>query len=180
MTLDEIYKVEPDDRADRAIQNKYGCLPFDEALNNNIKDLFLRVPNGNRLVGNTGAIECELIDNGVLATQEQNPSWIIKANTIETEFYTTLNKEIAGGEGRYQNERRYIIALRCHHPILNNCTFTGAAYRVLRQNNNDLNRYRTDFCLIAKSVLSSSIDRRIAELFLLRQEATRENPGVKL
>ncbi|CAF4358604.1 unnamed protein product [Rotaria socialis] len=66
MTLDEIYKVEPDDRADRAIQNKYGCLPFDEALNNNIKDLFLRVPNGNRLVGNTGAIECELIDNGVL------------------------------------------------------------------------------------------------------------------
>ncbi|CAF3437085.1 unnamed protein product [Rotaria socialis] len=151
------------------------------AGNNTIKKLFERVEVNDIGVGLVNINGVQNIKRFFQkATQEQNPSWIIKANTIETEFYTTLNKEIAGGEGRYQNERRYIIALRCHHPILNNCTFTGAAYRVLRQNNNDLNRYRTDFCLIAKSVLSSSIDRRIAELFLLRQEATRENPGVKL
>ncbi|CAF2842767.1 unnamed protein product [Rotaria sp. Silwood2] len=43
--------------ADRAIKNKYQCLPYDEAANDGIKELFLRVPNSNRLVSDTGAIE---------------------------------------------------------------------------------------------------------------------------
>ncbi|CAF1178871.1 unnamed protein product [Rotaria sp. Silwood1] len=255
MTLDEIDKLEPNHStalhaacyhghirivrmlleagADRAIQNKYGCLPFDEALNNNIKELFFRVPNSNRLVGNTGVIEWELIDDDVLdkaaeerdiiksvynnaagsdsmnkmfekieknyinkglanihgieiikrffqkATKEQDPQWIIKAYTAETDFYTTLNTEIAGGAGMYQSERRYIIALLSHHPILNNYTFIGPAYRVMRQNHDDLKKYEVDCCLMTKSFLSSSIDRKVAELFVVRQEEEREKGGTK-
>ncbi|CAF0937086.1 unnamed protein product [Rotaria sordida] len=88
MTLDEIDQIEPigstalhvasyrghfrivklllEAGADRAIQNKHNCLPFDEALNDDIKELFLRVPNRNRLKSDTGAIEWELIDDDVL------------------------------------------------------------------------------------------------------------------
>ncbi|CAF3086251.1 unnamed protein product [Rotaria sp. Silwood2] len=255
MTLDEIDRLEPNNStalhaasyhghkrivqmlleagADRAIQNKFGCLPFDEALNDNVKELFFRVPNSNRLVGDTGAIEWELIDDDVLekaaeekniietlynsfigsdsvykmferiekyyidnglaningfqtvkrffqkATKEQDPRWIIKAYTAETDFYTTLNAEIAGGAGQYQSERRYIIALLSRHPILDNYTFIGPAYRVMRQNIDDLKKYAVNSCLMTKSFLSSSIDRKVAELFLIRQEEVREQAGTK-
>jgi hypothetical protein len=35
----------------------------------------------------------------------------IDAYTAETDFYKILNQEIAAGATKYQNERRYIIAL---------------------------------------------------------------------
>ena len=77
--------------ADRAIQNIYGCLPFDEALNDNIKDLFLRVPNRNRLIGNTGTIEWELIDNDVLDKANEEIS-IIKSLYDTYAGNNTINK----------------------------------------------------------------------------------------
>ena len=52
--------------ADRAIQNKFQCLPFDEAANDEIKQLFLRIPNSNRLITDTGNIEWELMDDDAL------------------------------------------------------------------------------------------------------------------
>ncbi len=52
--------------ADRAIPNKFQCLPFDEAKNGQIKELFYRVPTTNRFVSNTGAIEWESVDDDAL------------------------------------------------------------------------------------------------------------------
>ncbi|CAF4102318.1 unnamed protein product, partial [Rotaria sp. Silwood1] len=90
ITLDEIDRMEPNGStalhtacyhghqeivklllkagADRAISNKYNYLPFDEALNDEIKELFFRVPNTNRLVSDTGAIEWESINDDALET----------------------------------------------------------------------------------------------------------------
>ncbi|CAF0981184.1 unnamed protein product [Rotaria sp. Silwood1] len=218
--------------ADRAIQNKYECLPYDEAANDEIKELFLRVPNSNRLVSDTGAIEWILIDDDVMetakeeryiikslydnstgttpidkmfekieknyinkgltnvggmkqirryfrkATEQQNTLWIIKAYTAETDFYRILNNEIAAGASQYQNERRYIIALISHDIRLNELTFIGTAYRVVRINNDELKKYEVDCSLMTKSFVSSSIDRKVAELFLCQREATQSETQV--
>lgn len=214
--------------ADRAIPNKYDYLPFDEASTDQIKELFFRVPNTNRLVSSTGAIEWELINDDVLATagverhiikslydntsgftsvgkmfekieknyinnglakfdgidsirrffgkatKEQDPRWIIKAYTAETDFYKALNTDIACGASQYQNERRYIIALLWHHPKLDEIVYTGSSYRVMEINRDDFQKYQINCSLMTKSFLSSSIDRKLAELFLLRKASAQE------
>jgi hypothetical protein len=108
------------------------------------------------------------------ATKDQNPKWIIKAYTAETDFYKILNQEIAAGATQYQSERRYIIALLSYHPILDQLVFTGHSYRVLKLNYNELEKYRINCSLMAKSFLSSSIDRKVAELFLCQQESIQK------
>jgi len=211
--------------ADRSIPNKFQYLPFDEASNDEIKELFLRIPSSNRLIMNTGAVEWELIDDDVFekateerqiiraiyntisvdkmfekieknyiekgliyldriknikhffakATKEQDPKWIIKAYTAETDFYNVLNVEIAGGASKYQSERRYIIALLSHHPILDSLTFIGISYRVMQVNDYDLQKYQIDKFSMTKSFLSSSIDEKIAAWFLSRQQLEQNN-----
>ncbi|UJR19989.1 hypothetical protein I4U23_023123 [Adineta vaga] len=250
MSLDEIDRIEPNGStalhvacyyghreivdlllkagADRAINNTFNCLPFDEAKDGRIKELFYRVPNANRLASNTGVIEWESVDNDAVensaqdrqliqsiyrnstgttsiekmfqkiennyinnglanfdgidkikrffqkATQDQNPIWIIKAYTAETDFYKILNTEIACGATKFQNERRYIIALLSYHPKLDALAFTGCSYRVIQMNFYDLEKYKVNCSLITKSFLSSSIDRKIAELFLCQKESSQK------
>ena len=250
MTLNEVDKLEPNGStalhaasyyghkdivklllkagADRAVPNKFNNLPYDEAKNNEIKHLFFRVPNSNRLVSNTGAIDWELISNTVLetateersiikslydnttgvtsiakmfekieknyinteltnfdgiesirrffekATQEQDPKWIIKAYTAETDFYKILNNEIACGASKCQNERRYIIALLSYHPILDELSYIGTSYRAIQINTDNIKKYQVDCSLMVKSFLSSSIDKKVAEWFLTQQESTNK------
>jgi hypothetical protein len=214
--------------ADRAIENKHKCFPFDEAADDETKQLFLRVPNTNRYVWNIGSIEWELINDDALetareerniiqslykhaskfttvkrmfekidknyierglanfdgidyikrffrkATEEEDPTWIIKAYTAETDFYKILNREIAGGAVQYQNERRYIIAILWHHPKLEPLTYTGRSYRVMQVNFDDLQKYQANCSLMTKSFVSSSVDQKVAELFLYRKEEAEE------
>ncbi|CAF3057514.1 unnamed protein product [Rotaria socialis] len=196
MTLDEVDRIEPNSStalhsasyhghsrivelllkagANRAILNKYRCIPYDEAKNDDIKELFLRIPNSNRLASCTGAIEWEL----------QNAKWIITAYTAETAFYSILNPEIAAGATQYQSERRYIIALISHHDSLEEYAFIGTAYRVMQINKDDIQKYQVDTLLMTKSFLSSSIDRKVVELLSCRQvtaaqSETDDNPRCK-
>lgn len=72
--------------ADRAIQNKFQCLPFDEAANDEIKQLFLRIPNSNRLITDMGTIEWELIADDALekAIEERDVlEMVYQKNSIE-------------------------------------------------------------------------------------------------
>ena len=221
----EIVKLLLEAGADRAIRNKYNNLPFDEAKNDDIKNLFLRVPNANRLVSDTGNIEWEFIDEDAQstaleerhiikslyenktgttsisqmfekiknnyisknlasfknithikrffenATQEQDPQWIIKAYTAETDFYRILNQEIACGASQFQYERRYIIALLSYHHILNSLAYTGISYRAVQMNNDYLKNYQVESKYMTKSFISSAVDRKITEYFLITQES---------
>ncbi|CAF0935201.1 unnamed protein product [Adineta steineri] len=108
------------------------------------------------------------------ATEERDPIWIIKAYTGETDFYKVLNTDIARGASQYQNERRYIIALLWHHPKLDYISFIGASCRVMQINPDDLQKYQQNCSLMTKSFLSSSIDQKLAELFLARKESSQE------
>ncbi|CAF4039157.1 unnamed protein product [Rotaria magnacalcarata] len=76
--------------ADRAVQNRHQCIPFDEAKNDDIKELFLRIQNSNRLVVQNGAIEWTLIDEEAVekAKEERN---IIKYLYEEKELIKTDN-----------------------------------------------------------------------------------------
>ena len=104
------------------------------------------------------------------ATKEQNPIWILKAYTAETDFYKALNTEIACGTTQYQLERKYLIALLYHHPSLNDLTFVGTSYRVVQMSSDQMKNYRIGFTLMTKSLFSSSVDQKITELFLFRKD----------
>ncbi|CAF0977669.1 unnamed protein product [Rotaria sp. Silwood1] len=90
--------------ANRAIQNKYGCLPFDEAKTAEIKQLFYRIPNCNRFISDIGTIEWEIIDDDVvldaahmrhtLKSTFDNTSGL---TSIETMFEKIEKKYIAKG-----------------------------------------------------------------------------------
>ncbi|CAF2646513.1 unnamed protein product [Rotaria sp. Silwood2] len=214
--------------ADRTIRNKYDNLPFDEAKNDEIKNLFFRIPTSSRLVSDTGATEWQLIDDDDIlekaveerqiikslydsisiatmferieknyigkslahfdriehikrffrrAIEEKDPVWIIKAYTAETDFYKVFNKEMAGGANKYQHERRYIIALLSHHPKLDEFSYIGMSYRVMQMSDDDLRKYQDGCSLMTKSLLSSSIEEKLAALFLYRQELARKESG---
>jgi hypothetical protein len=219
--------------ADRSVQNKFQCLPFDEASTEEVKKLFLRIPNANRLIMDTGAIEWELVSGDALenaalernaikniysnttgttpiqkmfekiqknyiekrlantdkiniikhffekATKEQDPIWIIKAYTAETDFYNVLNAEIATGASMYQNERKFIIALLSYHPSLDKLSYIGTSYRVMKVSDYEIQKYEINQLSMAKSFLSSSISEQVAVWYLCRQESAQENKGTK-
>jgi hypothetical protein len=229
----DIVRLLLENGADRSIQNKFQCLPFDEAATEEIKELFTRIPNANRLVMDTGAIQWELVGGDALenatlerdaiknlynnttgttpiqkmfekiqknyiekrlantdkinkikhffekATKEQDPIWIIKAYTAETDFYNILNAEIASGASMYQNERKFIIALLSYHPSLDKLSYIGTSYRVMKVSDYDIKKYEINQLSMTKSFLSSTIDEKIAVWFLCRQESAQENKQTK-
>lgn len=215
--------------ADRSIVNKYNCVPFDEAKNDQIKRLFLRQPNQNRFATNQGHILWDLINDDAFnhaiqerlsiksiydnitgntsvetmfekieknyigkglanvegiqliqrffqrATKEFDPIWIIKAYTAESDFYKILNTEIACGTTQYQLERKYLIALLCHHPKLNHLNYLGTSYRVVQMSKQLIETYQVKSTLMTKSFFSSSIDERIAQYFLYEKQNQSTN-----
>lgn len=64
--------------ADRSVRNKFGCLPYDEAMDEETRQLFVRIPGMNRLVSDTGAIEWERIDDDA-SNAANNERLMIKA-----------------------------------------------------------------------------------------------------
>src|SRR5262249_14963561 len=96
----DIVKLLLERGADRAIFNKFQCLPFDEASSDGIRELFLRIPNGNRLIMNTGNIEWELIDDDALvrATEERQ---IIKSIYNNVTGTTPIDKMFEKIEKNY-------------------------------------------------------------------------------
>jgi len=215
--------------ADRSIKNIYDNVPFDEAANDEVKELFLRMPNANRLNIETGKIEWETIDHDAIdsaseerrliqtiyettsqekmfekieqnyirkglidcskiteiihffekATRNQDPIWIVKAYTTETDFYNILNAEIALGATKLQAERRYIIALLMYHQKLDHLSYTGFSYRVMKVTELDIDKYRINSLSQTKSFLSSTVEEKIAIGFLCRQEIESEKKGIK-
>jgi hypothetical protein len=65
--------------ADRALHNKYNYLPFDEAKDDEIKELFNRIPTCNRFISNTGGIEWELIDDDDVSEKAREERDMIKS-----------------------------------------------------------------------------------------------------
>ncbi|CAF1482485.1 unnamed protein product [Didymodactylos carnosus] len=113
-----------------------------------------------------------------VAKREKNPIHIVKAYTAETDFYSLLNIELAGGSSIGQYERRYILALLMYHPVFEKFSYAGLAYRGMMLTETDVEQYLVGCSLMMKSFLSSSIDRKIAEAFLLQYENMQSSIGL--
>lgn len=226
----EVVKLLLELGADRSIQNKYGCLPYDEAAGEEIRQLFIRVPNMNRLVCDTGVIEWERIDEDAFneanssrlmikslydstnvvgsdgirkmferieknyidkslahaegieqirryfrkATEQEDPKWIVTAFSAETDFYKFLNRELAGGCATNQMERTYIVALLLYHPKLDALSYIGASCRVMRINEETLEKYKKAPVLMTKAFLSSSLEEKVAVWFAHRANLAQQ------
>jgi hypothetical protein len=86
---------------------------------------------------------------------------------------------MARGANRYQNERKYIIALLFYHPSLDKLSYIGTSYRVMKVSDYDIEKYEINRYSMTKSFLSSSIDEKTAVWFLSRQEFLEENKATR-
>ncbi|CAF2102786.1 unnamed protein product [Rotaria magnacalcarata] len=87
----------------RAIMNKYQCIPYDEAKDDDIKELFLRIPNSNRLATCTGVIEWERIDEDVMEKAAEERT-IIKSLYDNAMRENRINKMFENIEKNYVNK----------------------------------------------------------------------------
>ena len=109
---------------------------------------------------------------------EQNITYIVKAYTSSTQFYSIVNNDLTKSllrffrqnyDGKYENTIEqsigYLASIFIHHPDLRSFRYFGTAYRGLILTQQDLQTYTVGKRLLNKSFLSSSIDRKVAENF---------------
>ncbi|CAF1636142.1 unnamed protein product [Didymodactylos carnosus] len=114
------------------------------------------------------------------AAQEDNPMYIVKAYTAETEFYARLNKDLAATSEdilnvklisfnnsfqKYWYTNGRIAGIIAEHPKLKSYTFIGKTYRGMRLTDYDLLHYITGTRVMNKSFLSTTKDKEIASKF---------------
>ncbi|CAF3059670.1 unnamed protein product [Rotaria sp. Silwood2] len=104
------------------------------------------------------------------ANELNDPTYIIRAYTEETEFYQRLNRELARVHQLNltdENQRQLLdfLHLICCHSDLRKYDFQDEIYRGMNMDVNDLKQYEIGAKIMTKTLLSTSKDRRIAEKF---------------
>ncbi|CAF1464526.1 unnamed protein product [Didymodactylos carnosus] len=114
------------------------------------------------------------------AIKEDNPIYLLKAYTAETDFYKRLNRDLAEDiwlkYGSMKSLER-IIEIVYNHSSLNQFVFKGKTYRGMKITKDDLEQYSTGTRLLNKSFLSTSKDRRIADRFALMEGVRKTEDG---
>jgi hypothetical protein len=112
------------------------------------------------------------------AAVEQDVRYIVKAYTSPTQFYTIVNNHLREFLLRFfrrdcdprhantlEKSTGYLASIFIYHPDLRLLHYTGLTYRGMILNHHDLSLYTVGKRLLNKSFLSTSIDRRVAEMF---------------
>jgi len=112
------------------------------------------------------------------AAIEQDVIYIVKAYTSVTQFYTIVNRHLRefllrffrwDYDARHVNTLEksvgYLASIFIYHPDLRSLSYTGLTYRGMILSQDDLSDYTVGKQLLNKSFLSTSIDRRVAEMF---------------
>jgi hypothetical protein len=148
---------------------------------NELRSLFERIEKNyiTQALQNAAGLE-KIQDFFMQATKTQNPEYLIKAYTAETDFYSILNIQLACGSTVAKHEQGYFVALLCHHPLLNKYSYTGPAYRGMKLTDNDLRQYIIGSKLMVNSFQSTSISRIVAEAFLYRHAQLPSTAGTHL
>ena len=110
-----------------------------------------------------------------LAYEQNDATFIVKAYTSTTQFCAIVNKDLAQyllKYFRFDNERgvieqsaAHLASIFIHRSELRSMTFIGTVYRGLLLLQSDLDIYTEKKCLLNKSFLSTSKERRIALVF---------------
>jgi hypothetical protein len=112
------------------------------------------------------------------AAAEKDARYIIKAYTSPTQFYTIVNTHLrefllrffrwdynARHTNTLEKSVGYLVSIFIYHPDLRSLSYTGLTYRGMILSQHDLSVYTVGKQLLNKSFLSTSIDRRVAEIF---------------
>jgi hypothetical protein len=101
------------------------------------------------------------------AEQKQDPSYLLKAYTVESDFYKKLNKDLA--TKHFQQGTNfgitYFIDFFYNNPAFEKLSFQGKVYRGMTVTQDDLKQYGVGGKVMNKAFMSTTKDRKIAEEF---------------
>jgi hypothetical protein len=120
------------------------------------------------------------------AIANNSPLPLVTAYTESTRFFSTINRDLAklGSDFRFESSlalRRFgyqddeapqgmgqhiFAAILIHHPHLQPYHHAGRTFRGMNITSDDLNFYVLDMIVMTRSLLSTSKERQIAELYL--------------
>ena len=115
--------------------------------------------------------------------ETNDPKFLLKAYTVESDFYRILNRDLAEMV-RHQYHIRTIVKLKMHipgaiaalishSPTLEPLSFVGETFRGMLITKNDLDQYKVGSIIMIKSFVSTSKERDIAKGFA-EKEKTRQ------
>jgi len=107
------------------------------------------------------------------AKEANNPIYLLKAYTVESQFYKRLNQEMATGSRREVFEKLcrkwtgYYTGIIAKNPAFEPYRFTGQTYRGMQITPSDYAQYKLGVALANKSFQSTSKSWKIAKGFAL-------------
>lgn len=112
------------------------------------------------------------------AMNENDVRYIVKAYTSPTQFFTVVNNHLRQFLLRFfrhdcherhpnilEKSAGYLASIFIYHPQLRSLSYTGLTYRGMVMSQRDLEVYTVGKRLLNKSLLSTSSERRVAEVF---------------
>ncbi|CAF0942354.1 unnamed protein product [Adineta ricciae] len=118
--------------------------------------------------------------------ESKDATHIVKAYTVESDFYRTLNKDLAkmiSHRDSIETEVKIkvkipgaIAAVLSCDPALQQLSFTGDTFRGMCVTTNDLDQYKPGSIIMTKSFLSTSKNKEVAEGFITN-ELEQEGPA---
>lgn len=104
------------------------------------------------------------------ANAEDDPIYLIKAYTEETDFYRRLNQALAtvyqlDPTDESQRQLLDFLHLICYHPRFEDYHFKGQTYRGMQMTEKEFLKYQVGEKFMTKSLTSTSKDRNTAERF---------------
>ncbi|CAF4488566.1 unnamed protein product, partial [Didymodactylos carnosus] len=104
------------------------------------------------------------------AAKEQDPTYLVKAYTVEADYYKVLNQQLSTTHESDRHDfatdgRRRLLQILTSHPSLERYTFSGHTYRSMYVTEDELKDYYVGTRFMNKTFLSTSKDRQIAEIF---------------
>ena len=112
------------------------------------------------------------------AVNQNDVRYLVKAYTSPTQFFTIVNNHLRQFLLRFfrydcherhpnilEKSAGYLASIFIYHPQLRSLSYTGLTYRGMVMSQHDLEVYTVGKRLLNKSFLSTSSERRIAEIF---------------
>ncbi|CAF1351190.1 unnamed protein product [Rotaria magnacalcarata] len=101
------------------------------------------------------------------AESEQNPNYLLKAYTVESDFYKKLNKDLATKhfDQGTNSGITYFIEVFYNHPMFAKLSFKGKVYRGMTITQDDLKQYDVGGKVMNKAFMSATKDPDIAKSF---------------
>lgn len=105
-----------------------------------------------------------------MAINEKDPTHLLTAYTADTDFYSTLNVDLA--QLQLENltaiknlSRAYFIGIIARHPKFEKLSYVGEVFRGMIITTNDVQKYKIGTRILTKTFSSSSKQRNVASTF---------------